>query len=262
MFAADNHLDSQPEKRRRADASPLGQPPHTADNHLESQPEKRRRADVSSSGQQPLPKTANKHVAANTPAKTSSTVATGPIQQPPLTSTTPSATPSAAQASKRQATTKLSPKNLVDTNIEDGNLPSLKQSQPLPSSLSIHRISSLPDGNTEPVLDRLSSDDHIPNIGDKQIMPPPDQTERDVDENATEYEPHLDEALWTGVDAAKSAHEQKGSDEDLPEKKSAKVTAMVNLNHGASTGATRVFVTIAKNGDTRFEVTQDNGSES
>lgn len=123
------------------------------------------------------------------------------------------------------------------------------------------RISSLPDGNTEPVLDRLSSDDHIPNIGDKQIMPPPEQTERDVAESATEYEPHLDEALWTGVDAAKSAHEQKGSDEDLPEKKSAKLTAMVNLNHGASTGATRVFVTIAKNGDTRFELTQDNGSE-
>lgn len=122
---------------------------------------------------------------------------------------------------------------------------------------------SLPDGDNEPVLKRLSSADHIPSIDDKQVMLPPKQVERDVANSATgDYEPHLDEALWTGVDVADNVHKQKGSGEDLPEKKSAKLTAMVSLSCGTSTGATRVFVTIAKNGlDTRFEVTQD-GSES
>lgn len=120
---------------------------------------------------------------------------------------------------------------------------------------------SLPDGDNEPVLKRLSSADHIPSIDDKQVMLPPKQVERDVANSATgDYEPHLDEALWTGVDVADNVHKQKGSGEDLPEKKSAKLTAMVSLS--CSTGATRVFVTIAKNGlDTRLEVTQD-GSES
>lgn len=96
-------------------------------------------------------------------------------------------------------------------------------------------------------------------------MLPPKEIERDVAESATgDYEPH-DEVLWTGVDVAENVHKQKGSDEDLPKMNSAKLTAKVSLNCGTSTGATTIFVTIAKNGmndlATRFEVTQD-GLES
>ncbi|KAL5350977.1 hypothetical protein ACLOAV_004550 [Pseudogymnoascus australis] len=127
---------------------------------------------------------------------------------------------------------------------------SLKQPQTSPTSLSVSRKSSLPDGNNDPVSDRISSADHIPSI-DKQVMLPPKEIERDVAKSATgDYEPHLD-------DVAESTHRQKGSDEDLPEKKSAKLTTMVSLNCGTST---KVVVTIAKNGnclDTRLEVTQE-----
>jgi hypothetical protein len=123
---------------------------------------------------------------------------------------------------------------------------------------------SLPDGNNEPVSERLSSADHIPSI-DKQVMLPPKQIEGDVAESVTgDYEPH-DGVLWTGADVAENVHKKKGSDEDLPKKNSAKLTAKVSLNCGTSTEATKVFVTIEKYGmnglDTRFEVTQD-GSES
>ncbi len=94
-------------------------------------------------------------------------------------------------------------------------------------------------------------------------MLPPKRIEKGAAENATgDYETQLDDILWTGADVAESVHKRKGSDGDLPKKKSAKLTAMVSLNCGTSDEATKVFVTIAKNGlDTRFEVTQE-GSES
>jgi hypothetical protein len=94
-------------------------------------------------------------------------------------------------------------------------------------------------------------------------MLPPRRTETDAAESATgECEPHLDDILWTGVDVAENVQKRKGSDGELPRKKSTKLTAMVSLNYGTSDEATKVFVTIAKNGlDTRFEVTQE-GSES
>jgi hypothetical protein len=76
---------------------------HPADNH-ESQPEKRRRAEASSSGQLPLSKTANKHGIANTLTKTSPAVVTEPTQPPPSTSTTPSATTSATTTATPSAT--------------------------------------------------------------------------------------------------------------------------------------------------------------
>ncbi|KFY05183.1 hypothetical protein O988_00203 [Pseudogymnoascus sp. VKM F-3808] len=246
MFTAENH-NSQAEKRRRTDASSLGQSPNTTDNHLESQLEKRRRVD-----QPPPPKSANKHEATNTPAKTSSIVAKGPTQSPPLTSTTTQT--SNSTPTLRQATTEPPLENVVNTNMKAGDPSSLKQPQASPTSSSVHRKSSPPDGNNDPVSDRTSSADHIPSIDDKQVMLPPKQTERDLAESATgDYEPHLD-------NVAESTHRQKGSDENLPEKKSAKVTTMVSLDCGTSTGATKVFVTIAKNGnclDTRFEVTQE-----
>ena len=94
-------------------------------------------------------------------------------------------------------------------------------------------------------------------------MLPPKRIEKDAAEGAIgDYQTHLDDILWTGVDVAENVHKRKGSDGDQPKKKSAKLTAMVSLNCGTSDEATKVFVTIAKNGlDTRFEVTQE-GSES
>lgn len=127
-----------------------------------------------------------------------------------------------------------------------------------------YRKSSLSNGgNNHPISDSLSSAHHIPSIDDKQVMLPPKRIEKDPAEGTIgDYQTHLDDILWTGVDVAENVHKRKGSDEDQPKKKSAKLTAMVSLNCGTSDEATKVLVTIAKNGlDTRFEVTQE-GSES
>jgi len=236
---------------------------HSADNH-ELQPEKRRRAEVSSLNQQPLAKTANKHGTTNTPTKTNSTAATGPTQPPPSTTTTPSISPSATQAPKStstlgKATTEPLTENVVDPESKTGDSSSLKPPQASSNPSSTHGKTSLPNGNNEPISDSLSSADHIPSTDDKQVMLPPKRTEKDAAESATGD--HLDDILWTGVDAVENTHKRKGSDGDLPKKKSAKLTAMVSLNCGSSDEDTKVLVTIAKNGlDARFEVIQE-GSE-
>jgi hypothetical protein len=122
-----------------------------------------------------------------------------------------------------------------------------------------YRKASLPNGNNESISDSLSAD-RIPSTDDKQVMLPPKRTEKDAAESATGD--HLNDILWTGVDAVENAHKRKGGDVDLPKKKSANLTAMVSLNCGSSDEDTKVLVTIAKNGlDTRFEVIQE-GSES
>jgi hypothetical protein len=93
-------------------------------------------------------------------------------------------------------------------------------------------------------------------------MLPPKRSDKDTSESVTgDYEPRLDDILWNDVDVVENVHKRKGTDIDLPKRKSAKLTAMVSLNCGASEEAAKVLITIAKNGvDTRFEVNQE-GSE-
>jgi hypothetical protein len=134
------------------------------------------------------------------------------------------------------------------------------------------RKSAIPNGKNEATSNVLSSATRdiptlydgiqIPNIDDSQVMLPPKRSDKDASESVTgDYEPRLDDVLWSGVDVTENVHKRKGTDVDLPTRKSAKLTAMVSLNCGTSDEAAKVLITIAKNGlDTRFEITQE-GSE-
>jgi hypothetical protein len=133
------------------------------------------------------------------------------------------------------------------------------------------RKSTLPNGKDESISDSLPSTAKALSIGhdgnripysDDQAMLPPKRVDKDSAESVTEdYEPRLDDILWNGVDIVENVNKRKGVDADLPKRKLAKLTAVVNLDCGTSDEATKVFVTIAKNGlNTRFEVTQE-GSE-
>jgi hypothetical protein len=108
--------------------------------HHESQPEKRRRPEASALGQPPPSKTAIKQVTASTPTKTNSSEATTGLTHP-----VPSTVALAIQAPKSgsnlgKVTTEPSSDNLVDSTLKAADLSFLKPPQAHLNPLSINGL--------------------------------------------------------------------------------------------------------------------------